>query len=144
MQVKVKIPYYVARYIEYCKEHKLTILGAFDPMGDFVKVLLPTYKGDVQKCLRWIKKNSNKFASAWVNGYFEIEPFKYTVRVNNISDSNKVLKYGYDTKEWYFGTNCLAENKIRRTKHTREELVESGFDWVFLCDGVTIEEVYDE
>lgn len=140
--MKEKIPYYIARYIDYCKEHKLTILGAFDPIGDFGEGLLPTYKGDSQKCLRWIKRNSNKFASAWVNGYYELEPSKYIVRMNNVSDSNKVLKYIYSTDEWYFGTNCVNETTGRRVKHTRKELIGSGFDWVFSCDGVTIEEVY--
>lgn len=144
MQMKEKIPYYIARYIDYCKEHKLTILGAFDPIGDFGECLLPKFKGDAQKCLRWIKKNSNKFASAWINGYCAIEPIRYTVKVNNVSSSTKALKYKSDSKEWFFGTDCLAENSFRRMEHTRQELVDAGFDWVFFCDGVTIEEVYED
>ena len=144
MQMKTKIPYYIARYIDYCKANKLTILGAFDPIGDFGESLLPKYKSDTQKCLRWIKKNSNKFASAWVNGYYGIEPSKYIVKVNNISKSTSVLKYLTDTKEWYLGTECLTESSIRRVEHTKDELIEAGFDWVFFCDGVTVEEVYYE
>lgn len=142
--MSVKVPYYIANYIAYCKENKLTILGAFYPIGDFGECLLPKFKGDAQKCSKWIKMNSNKFASAWVNGYLEIEPSKYIVKVNNIRDSNKVLKYGYGTKDWYFGTKCLVETNVRRVKHTKEELIEAGFDWVFYCDGVTIEEVYED
>lgn len=143
MQMKDKIPYYIARYIDYCKEHKLTIIGAFNPIGDFGEDLLPTYRGDVQKCLKWIKCNSNKFASAWVNGYWEIESIKLIVKFNNVDDSTKVLKYKSDTKEWFFGADYLPENSFRRMEHTRQELVDAGFDWVFFCDGVTIEEVYD-
>jgi hypothetical protein len=142
--MKEKIPYYIARYIDYCKEYKLTILGAFDPIGDFGEDLLTTYKGDVQKCLRWVKNNSNRFASAWVNGYYEIAPFKYIVKVNNVGNSTKVLKYKSDTKEWFFGADCLTENSFIRMEHARQELADAGFDWVFFCDGVSIEEVYDE
>lgn len=142
--MSVKIPYYIANYIAYCKENKLTILGAFDPIGDFGECLLPKFKGDTQKCLRWIKKNSNKFASAWVNGYYPIEPEKFIVRVNNVSESNRLLKYGHGTNEWYFGTGCVSETSVRRVKHTKQELTEAGFDWVFFCDGVTVEEVYED
>lgn len=142
--MSVKVPYYIANYIAYCKENKLTILGAFDPVGDFGEALLPKFKGDTQKCLRWIKKNSNKFASAWVNGYYPIAPIKYIVKVNNVSSSTKALKYKLDSKEWFFGTDCLAENSFRRVGHTKQELIEAGFDWVFFCDGVTVEEVYED
>ena len=144
MQMNEKIPYYIARYIDYCKANKLTILGAFDPIGDFGESLLHTYKGDVQKCLKWIKRNSNKFAGAWVNGYYPIEPSKYIVKVNNVSNSTKVLKYKQECKEWYFGSYCTVENPDIWVKHTKEVLIRAGFDWVFLCDGVTIEEIYED
>lgn len=142
--MSVKVPYYIANYITYCKKKKLTIIGAFDPIGDFGEALLPTYKGDIQKCLKWIKKNSNKFASAWVNGYYPIEPNEYIVRVNNVDNSTSVLKYQIDTKQWFLGNGCLVNNSARRVKHTKQELIEAGFDWVFFCDGVTIEEVYED
>lgn len=144
MQVKVKIPYYIARYIKCCKENKLSILGAFDHIGDFCESLLPKLKGYAQKCLRWIKKNSNKFASAWFNGYYAIEPIRYIVKVNNVSGSTSVLKYQIGTKQWFVGNSCLVDNSARRVKHTKQELIEAGFDWVFFCDGVTVEEVYED
>lgn len=142
--MSVKVPYYIANYIAYCKENKLTILGAFDPVGDFGEALFPKFKGDTQKCLRWIKKNSNKFASAWVNGYYPIEPIKYIVRVNNVKPSASVLKYQIEEKHWVLGNYCLVDNSARRVKHTKQELIEAGFDWVFFCDGVTVEEVYED
>lgn len=105
MQMKENIPYYISRYIDYCKEHKLTILGAFDPIGDFGEDLLTTYKGDVQKCLRWVKNNSNVFASAWVNGYWEIEPSKYIVRVKCTKE--ELIEAGFD---WvFFGDGVTVE-----------------------------------
>lgn len=137
MQMKEKIPYYIARYIDYCKEHKFTILGAFDPIGDFGEGLLPTYKGDVQKCLRWINRNSNKFASAWVNGYYELEP-KYRVKVKAITVPNKYLVYGKLSGEWWIGIDSFKEVE---SSHTRKTLEDAGFGWVFDCDGVEITEV---
>lgn len=142
--MSVKIPYYIADYIAYCKDNKLTILGAFDPIGDFGESLLPKFKGDAQKCLSWIKKNSNKFASAWVKGYCAIEPIRYIVKVNNVSGSTSVLKYQIGTKQWFVGNSCLVDNSAKRVKHTKQELIEAGFNWVFFCDGVTVEEVYED
>lgn len=142
MRIVIEIPKYIGDWIEYCKEKGLTLLEALSPIGKFGEHLAETFDGDAAKCSKWARCNSNNFAYAWVNGYYELEPSKYIVRMNNISDSNKVLKHGYGTNEWYFGTNCVNETKVRRVKHTKKELIGSGFDWVFLCDGVTIEEVY--
>lgn len=142
--MNAKVPYYIANYIYYCKENKLTILGAFDPIGDFGEALLPTYKGDVQKCLRWIKRNSNKFANAWVNGFYAIEPNKYIIKINSVNNSTSVLKYNLKDKEWYFGSDVSVENPNILGEHTKEGLIRAGFDWVFFCDGVTIEEVYGD
>lgn len=46
----------------------------------------------------------------------------------------------------YYPKNIFAsENEVSgdRTKHTRKELEEAGFGWVFDCEGIEIEEVED-
>ena len=40
---------------------------------------------------------------------------------------------------WVFSDNI--ENEEYRTAHTRKELEEAGFGWVFDCEGIEVEEV---
>ena len=40
---------------------------------------------------------------------------------------------------WYLGND--TEYSYTKTTHTRKELEEAGFDWLFDCTGIEIEEV---
>ena len=40
---------------------------------------------------------------------------------------------------WYFGIS--GNDKNHCTNHTRKELEETGFGWVFDCPGIEVEEV---
>lgn len=66
---KEEVPYYIDEWIRYCKKNDFTLLGALNPIGDFGEPLANSFKGDVQRCVKWSLSNSNKFADAWVNGY---------------------------------------------------------------------------
>ncbi len=68
----------------------------------------------------------------------EKEP-KYTVRMKGIDGYGRYLNKALLSKEYFFASN----NEISgyRTKHTRKELEEDGFGWVFDCPGIEIEEV---
>ena len=46
--------------------------------------------------------------------------------------------YGY----WTFVDDTRTE--VHRVMHTKEELIEGGFEWVFSCEGVEVEEVEDD
>lgn len=53
---KVKIPDFVAEWIEYCKAHDFTLFGCIDPANDFEDLADETFKGDIRKCIRWCRR----------------------------------------------------------------------------------------
>lgn len=71
----------------------------------------------------------------------EKEP-RYTVRVKGIDGYATHLNQNLDNQEWFFASNY--EIKGYRTKHTRKELEDADFGWVFDCPGVEVKEVTDE
>lgn len=125
---KPVIPYYIADYLEKVKsEGDLTVVGAVNEAPD----------GRVGDWL--ILERVNIFAQAWVNGYkVEGEP-KYTVEFKGIDDNYKFLNYGTSFKDWTFDDGKGAKGV--RVAHTRKELEEADFGWVFDCPGVEVKEV---
>ena len=132
---KVKIPQFVADWIEVCKEHLThSLYTAMTP--NFMKE-----NGQSLDLILWIKKASNQdiFARAWLGGYEVEKEKRYTIRFKNIRKETRYLKYDRVVENWYFGVEqCSKETKI---SHTRTELEEAGFGWVFDCEGVEVEEV---
>lgn len=125
---KPVIPYYIADYLEKVKsEGDLTVVGAVNEAPD----------GRVGDWL--FLERVNIFAQAWVNGYkVEGEP-KYTVEFKGIDDNYKFLNYGTSFKDWTFDDGKGAKGV--RVAHTRKELEEADFGWVFDCPGVEVKEV---
>lgn len=71
---------------------------------------------------------------------YEVEKEKrYLVKVKGMNRINGCLAYGKSLDNWYFGISGTAKN--HRTHHTRKELEQAGFGWVFDCEGIEIEEV---
>lgn len=125
---KVTIPQLIAEKIEYCKETDgYSLFHAMDYCYNF------------KECADWLESNEEVFARAWIDGYeVEKEP-KYTVMVKGVFGYGRYLNQLLSSKEYFFA----SENEISgyRTKHTRKQLEEAGFGWVFDCDGIEIEEV---
>lgn len=98
-------------------------------------------KGDDFK--EWI--NNNNTFQTLVNMHqfgYEVEKGpRYTVRVKGIDGYATHLNQNLDNQEWFFASN--DDIKGYRTKHTRKELEEANFGWVFDCEGIEIEEVDD-
>lgn len=71
---------------------------------------------------------------------YEVEKEKrYTVRIRNLDDEAVYLNYDNFRKTWVFYSR---DNTDRfRTTHTRKELEEADFGWVFDCEGIEVEEV---
>lgn len=122
------IPWYIADYLEKVKsEGELTVVGAVNEAPD----------GRVRDWLFLEKVNT--FAQAWVNGYtVEGEP-RYMVRVKGIKGANRWLVFGKLTECWWFADN--GKKAYVRTHHTRKELEDANFGWVFDCPGVEVKEV---
>ena len=91
----------------------------------------------------WIQKDGTQPIITLVNmhqfGYEVEKEAKYTVRVKGIYGYGRYLNKNTDGQHWFFA----SENEIEgyRTKHTRKELEEANFGWVFDCEGIEIEEV---
>ena len=70
---------------------------------------------------------------------YEVEKdprYKVTFKGLNI---NKHLCCNWTRENWYLW--CEKESKMCHTSHTRKELEEAGFGWVFDCEGVEVKEV---
>ena len=131
----VKVPPFVADWIEVCKEHLTTSLyTAMNP--NFMKENNQSFD-----LILWIKKTSNQelFARAWLDGYEVEEEKKFFVKIKCLSEEYKYLNYFKSCREWLFSQK--EETEEYRTAHTRKELEEDGFGWVFSCEGIEIEEV---
>jgi hypothetical protein len=126
---EVEIPIFVAYFITEQKKLGHTLSYSIDScMSDRVA--------------EWYWDNSELFARAWLDGYeVEKEP-KYTVKFKNIQSGTRYLKYDGVIEKWYFGIN--QDSNAARLCHTKKQLEEAGFGWVFDCPGVEVEEVENE
>lgn len=126
---EVEIPMFVADFITEQKKLGHTLSYSIDAcMSDIVA--------------EWYWDNSELFARAWLDGYEVEEEKRYYVRFKFIEDS-----YSYLTLIKHLNTWTLSSIKLDkkfRSEHTRKELEEAGFCWVFSCPGIEIEEVDDE
>ena len=73
------VPQFIADYIEYGKRQKFTLFDYLDPDSEFESSVDEIFKGDMRKCVRWCRRNSDLFARSLVNGYKIIESTKYKV-----------------------------------------------------------------
>ncbi|HGR2171519.1 TPA: DUF1642 domain-containing protein, partial [Streptococcus pneumoniae] len=124
---KVKIPQFVADWIEVCKEHLTTSLyTAMTP--NFMKENNQSFD-----LILWIKKASNQdlFARAWLDGYEVEKEKRYLVKMKRINGYGRYLNKALSSEEYFFASD--NEISCYRTKHTRKELEEAGFGWVFDC-----------
>ena len=135
---KVTIPQFVADWIDYCKRHNFTLFGCLDPEGCFESLVNETFEGDIRKCIRWCRRESNIFARAWLDGYEVWEVKRYRVKMKGMSEENTYLTFRFG-HTWMLSN--FEECEEFRLFHTRKELEESGFSWVFDCPGIEIKEV---
>lgn len=132
---KVKIPQTVADWIDACKEN--SAIGLYIAMNpDFLK---QWNKSD--ELISWSRKTSNQelFARAWLDGYEVEKEKRYLVKFKGFNPSYIFLKYHPYDKTWFLGRE--QEYNFFRQHHTRKELEEANFGWVFDCPGIEIEEV---
>lgn len=91
----------------------------------------------------WLNNVDNTPIQTLVNmhqfGYEVEEEKKFFVKIKCLSEEYKYLNYFKSCREWLFSEK--EETKEYRVAHTRKELEEADFGWVFDCEGVEIEEV---
>ena len=138
---KPVIPQFVADWIEYCKYHNFTLFGCFDPVKDFERLAGETFEGDARKCIGWCRRASDKIARAWLDGYEVKEEKRYTVKIKTYLGQFLGRYYLNDEELTPQFTRSQLTGKGELPTFTRQELEETGFGWVFDCEGIEVEEV---
>lgn len=136
---KVKIPRFVADWIEYCKNTFLSLARALNVYEeDFYNYANQKDHLDLLYFLGSMV-NQEKFAKAWVYGYEVEKEKRYLVEVKGVSGYGRYLNKALSSGEYFFASG----NEVNGygTKHTRKELENSGFGWVFDCPGIEVKEV---
>lgn len=119
---KVKVPQFVADWIEESKKHCKNVVEFFK------------YKYPNTEMIKWIEseKRFDLIARAWLDGYEVEKEKRYLVKLKAV---DQYLVSAKDEK--FLG---FLQSKLR-SKFTRKELEDLGFGWVFDCEGVEVEEV---
>lgn len=122
---KVKVPQFVANWIEEAKKEGYNIFGAISKAP----------KGEVEGWLELL--NVEIFAEAWVNGYEVEKEKRYLVKMKGNIYEN-ILVYGFGVERYFFSSRSEGN---RRAKHTRKELEDDGFGDIFNSPLFEVEEV---
>ncbi|MBZ2115566.1 DUF1642 domain-containing protein [Streptococcus gordonii] len=130
---------FVADWIEYCKFTHVDLQNAL-LVGD---VYFYNYanQNDFSKLKEFLKTENNQenFARAWLDGYEVEKEKRYIVKFKGFNPSYTILKYHQYDNTWFLGGQ--SEYEFYRTKHTRKELEQADFGWVFDCEGVELQKV---
>ena len=126
---KVKVPQFVADWITHSKNIGRSLFGAMSIFEE---------NFEIKKWMQWAE-NQETFARAWLDGYEVEEEKRYYVRFKWIEGSYSYLTFIKRFDAWTLKDITL--DKKFRTAHTRKELEEAEFGWVFDCPGIEIEEV---
>lgn len=127
---KPVVPQFVADYIKYAIENDWDFQDLFKCIED----------EEDEKLLRWFyhERNQETLATAWINGYEVEKEKRYLVKMKNLRALFCYLAYIPDEGYWTF---MASGGKSIVIKHTRKQLEEAGFGWVFDCEGMEVEEV---
>lgn len=124
---KVKVPQFVADWIEYAKFEDYHLLGAMDSIAiSGRKNLDEWFRGD--------DDNMELFARAWLDGYEVEKEKRYEVILCNGQSLKTVYRQGNDRLDFEKVYGDLE-------RFTRKQLEEDGFGWVFDCPGMEVREV---
>lgn len=84
-------------------------------------------------------ENRKRLIKAILDGYeFEKEK-RYLVKMKGLNSEYDILTYIERVNQWLFSER-KSDPRFYRKIHTREELKQAGFDWVFDCPGIEIVE----
>ena len=129
---KVQVPQFVADWIDNMKCQGETLYYGLDHT--------PPEEVDLWFCEDEVNRQ-NTFARAWLDGYEVEKEKRYMVNMKGI-DITSYLNHDIIKKVWFFSVEHNGFTVL--THHTRKELEDAGFGWVFDCEGIEIEEVKNE
>ncbi|MFS9305189.1 DUF1642 domain-containing protein [Streptococcus peroris] len=131
---KVEIPQFVADWYEKHKD---------DLEYDIWEYILHWGKQQKSEFYEWMNHANNKPFQTLANmhqfGYEVEEEPKYQVSMKGIDTNFNFLNRHRNENYWIFSSK--DKNTLYQTCHTRKELEDAGFGWVFSCEGIEIEEV---
>lgn len=137
---KVILPKYVEDWLKYCKSSDVNL---YDALGlEYLSLYNYVNQKDYFKLRDFFDSITNQetFAKAWLNDYGVEKEKRYIVKVKGIDESYNCLNYN-TVEEMYSISTPTELGEIYRIKHTRKQLEESGFEWVFSCEGMEVKEV---
>ena len=134
---KIKVPQFVADWYEENKD------GFEGKLYQFVYNLTSIFDGaKLNEFERWFLTTGTKPFQTLINMHqfgYEVEKEKrYLVKMKGVFKGYEFLTFKFG-RVWIFSNE--EENEEFRTAHTRKELEEANFGWVFDCPGIDIEEV---
>lgn len=124
----VKVPQFVADWINHSRNIGRSLFGAMSIFEE---------NFEIKKWMQWAE-NQETFARAWLDGYEVEEDKRYSVKVKGMSEENTYLTFRFG-HTWMLSN--FEECEEFRLHHTRKQLEEAGFGWVFDCPGIEVEEV---
>lgn len=128
---KIKVPEIVNQYIQDAREYNWDL-------QDLLKYIDDEYNEELS---RWFYHDCNQetLALAWINGYEIEQEERYLVKIKGITEGGAYLNCEHISNKWYFNNRINGDNI--KTHHTRKELEEAGFGWMFNCPVIEIKEV---
>lgn len=135
---KVTVPQFVADwYEEYKDDFEIALFRCIDHIPSVYD------EGDLNEFEEWIIDGETKPFQTLVNmhqfGYEVDEEKRYYIRLKNVDENYNYLTCIKHLNAWAL-TEIKKDKKFRMT-HTRKQLEDAGFGWVFDCPGIEIEEV---
>ena len=130
---KVTVPQFVADYIKDAKYYEWDLDDVFDHIAE---------ESGESEIFKWFYTlgNIDVFVRAWLDGYEVEKEKRYYVRFKGMESGDfNYLNFIKFQHAWVLSSIKL--DKKFRTEHTKKQLEEAGFGWVFDCEGIEIEEV---
>ena len=136
MKITLKIPREIGEWIKYCKSCSITLYEALDPVDKFGMFITETFNGDVLKCAKWARTNSNEFAYAWVNGYEVDEKHYYVAIPVEGGRYRRLLAYNngtltLDDHNYYSIDKLIEHTKNSTTQLTEKMIKDSPLSWAW-------------
>lgn len=124
---KIKIPQFVADWIEEARKTCKDVADVFD--FDFTN----------EEVGKWFMQERpfDLVARAWLDGYEVEKEKRYLVKMLKANFGGKIQILSFRKNSFFWSSNWEGY----KVHHTRKELEEVGFGWVFDCPGIEIEEV---
>lgn len=134
---KVTVPQLVADWYEECKDDfEISLFQCIYELSE------KRNDNELTKFEKWIIECETEPFQTLVNMHqfgYEVEKEKrYIVKAKGVH-LNSCLVFEKKNKKWFFSS--IYETDHQRGYHTRKELEEADFGWIFDCPGIEIEEV---